>query len=50
MSREEDAEVIVKGHIKLLHDYNEAKDATQVCHKVIILSIYLAPNRCLSAR
>lgn len=40
MSREEDAEVIVKGHIKLLHDYNEAKDATQVCHKVIIF-IYL---------
>jgi len=26
----EDADVIVQGHIKLLHDYNEAKDATQV--------------------
>ncbi|KAG5643554.1 hypothetical protein DXG03_000695, partial [Asterophora parasitica] len=26
----EDAEAIVKTHIKLLHRYNEAKDATQV--------------------
>jgi hypothetical protein len=25
-----DAEAIVKKHIKLLHQYNEAKDATQV--------------------
>ncbi|KAJ7508477.1 hypothetical protein B0H11DRAFT_1646579, partial [Mycena galericulata] len=26
----EDAEAITKKHIKLLHRYNEAKDATQV--------------------
>ncbi|KAF9011283.1 hypothetical protein BDQ17DRAFT_1233460, partial [Cyathus striatus] len=30
----EDAEKIVKNHIKLLHQYNEAKDATQVCPRV----------------
>ena len=29
-SEEEDAELIVKKHIALLHLYNEAKDATQV--------------------
>jgi hypothetical protein len=28
--REEDAEKTVNKHIKLLHRYNEAKDATQV--------------------
>ena len=27
---DEDAEGIVNRHIKLLHEYNEAKDATQV--------------------
>ena len=29
-SEEEDAELIVKKHIALLHLYNETKDATQV--------------------
>ena len=29
-SEEEDAELIVKKHIALLHLYNEAKDTTQV--------------------
>ncbi|KAJ7194758.1 DNA repair protein [Mycena pura] len=28
--RGDDAEAIVKKHIKLLHRYNEAKDATQI--------------------
>ncbi|TDL26398.1 Swi5-domain-containing protein [Rickenella mellea] len=27
---DEDAEKVVKKHIKLLHEYNEAKDATQI--------------------
>ena len=30
-SEDEDAEKIVSRHIKLLHRYNEAKDAAQVC-------------------
>lgn len=29
-SQEEDAELIVKKHIALLHLYNETKDATQI--------------------
>ncbi|KAF8885104.1 Swi5-domain-containing protein [Mucidula mucida] len=29
-SEDVDAEAIVKRHIKLLHQYNEAKDATQI--------------------
>lgn len=29
----ENADTIVKTHIKLLHQYNEAKDATQVSNK-----------------
>ena len=31
------AETIVKAHINLLHDYNEAKDATQVCKTPLTL-------------
>jgi hypothetical protein len=30
-SEGEDAEKIISRHIKRLHQYNEAKDATQVC-------------------
>ncbi|KAF9532194.1 DNA repair protein, partial [Crepidotus variabilis] len=30
LGSEEDAEKIVKRHITLLHQYNEAKDATQI--------------------
>ncbi|KAJ6489621.1 DNA repair protein [Mycena vitilis] len=30
LGEHEDAEAIVKKHIKLLHRYNEAKDATQI--------------------
>ncbi|KAF8204165.1 DNA repair protein [Mycena galopus ATCC 62051] len=30
LGEREDAEAIVKNHIKLLHRYNEAKDATQI--------------------
>lgn len=32
LSPGDDPEKIVKRHIQLLHSYNEAKDATQVCH------------------
>jgi len=32
-SMNESADAIVKNHIKLLHQYNEAKDATQVSIK-----------------
>lgn len=30
LGKDKDAEAIVKTHIKLLHQYNEAKDATQI--------------------
>ncbi|PAV22583.1 hypothetical protein PNOK_0254000 [Pyrrhoderma noxium] len=30
LGRDDDAEEIVNKHIKLLHSYNEAKDATQI--------------------
>ncbi|KAJ7842191.1 DNA repair protein [Mycena olivaceomarginata] len=30
LGQHEDADVIVKKHIKLLHKYNESKDATQI--------------------
>lgn len=42
----EDAEKIVKRHIKLLHDFNEAKDAAQVCFKFDMLE--LSPQHRLS--
>ena len=41
---DEDAEKIVNKHIKLLHEYNEAKDATQVCPQ---LRIYLSSSSCV---
>ena len=38
LSEGEDAELIVKKHIALLHLYNEAKDATQVrVEKIFII-------------
>ena len=37
-SEDEDAELIVKKHIALLHLYNETKDATQVRVESFILS------------
>ena len=39
MRRGDDAKSIVSRHIKLLHEYNEAKDATQVCAWRNILSV-----------
>ena len=40
-SADVDAEKIVKKHIKLLHRYNEAKDATQVRHKWTSFSTHI---------
>jgi hypothetical protein len=39
-SEGEDAELIVKKHIALLHLYNETKDATQVC----VLRVFSSRN------
>lgn len=42
-SEDEDAEKIVSRHIKLLHRYNEAKDAAQVC--IYSLRSTMLPSR-----
>jgi hypothetical protein len=44
-SREhEDADAIVKKHIKLLHRYNEAKDATQVNGRAFFVRIIICSD------
>nr|GAT49915.1 predicted protein [Mycena chlorophos] len=40
-----DADAIVKKHIKLLHKYNEAKDATQILIGKVLKPQY-SPQRC----